>query len=152
MAHAPLSDEVAEIVERCSSAETVSDALVRLRDYSMDVSGYHEMERVEISRNLEAYLEKVLELEQNVPYLIDIEGTAEVISVKNLQHRSIELAKRQQPRIAYLHDAFTVYDENHSLIDIWIRGAIVSRDGKEKIPCRMPLSSISSAVSIRDLL
>lgn len=144
--------EMDELLLRCGNTDTTADALLSLGDYTVDMCGRNEVVITEVGSNIEAYLEGVLELEQYVPYLVDIEGRIGLLSTDNSQYRDAEIVKATKPRIAYLYDIAVVYDDVHELLDIWVRGAIVSSDGNDKVPCRMPLSSLQSAVSLIDLI
>ena len=144
-------DEIIEITNRCIEADTSADALMNLRNYTLSTKNCHSDEIVELGKYIDAFLQHTLELEQHLPYVVTVEGPADVFIPKEFTFQQVELQKGDVQRFAYLYEALSVFDSAAEEYVLWVRGAVVSRDGRQIIPCRMPLTTLQSVATITQL-
>ena len=132
------------LFELLANAESPTDAMMNLAEYSVDTGHLSQELRSSLMDNLQVYTERHIHVERQLPYVVSVVGDVEVYNDEIQGYVLCTIDEQQRPEAIDNDEGTEVYPV--------AGGGFVSHDGKDVLSCRVPLATLKSIVSMRELM
>jgi hypothetical protein len=139
--------------------DTLEETLFSLQGFVFPRIDGDDDQNVIAHKCLSVYLSEVLSIEQKVPYVVQISGH---VIIKDEEDNDILASITTETRLVYIHNVVvlesaiinsTTLDSTGFNTEIYLQATLINHktDGEDR-QARVPLDSLNSFVSVRDLI
>ena len=141
-----------DLQERLMNADTESQSIANLSDFTIDTQNIPDELVESLVLNLEVFMKKGIPLRRALPYILELVGDIEIYDIETQEFRTVEARKGHRGEAAMLYDISFEHDiETRELYPL-VNCSIATHDDTDFVVCRVPLSSVRSVMSVRELM
>lgn len=138
-----------ELVGLLVAADTEVEATLLLAQQLFPVTDMAKIQRKELQKHLEVYLNDYLRYDQNVPYLAEVLGTCEMLPDGAGTFKDYDI-QDGAPNLFIIKELFFRHDKSLQQLTPWITGSLLKKNNK-LIPIRFPLDAVYNLTSGRSI-